>query len=318
MPQKLKNLIVNRVALVDAGANPAADIVLFKRKSVQKATFSEVLEAEQFREVVYEVCNMTYTLQDAIWSSLYADGDRAEEIRTSVKQFSDAVEQALSLWLNGKTVAKQQNLPDTLAKIRERLESLTQEDEMPIDVTKLSEEEKVELRKALGITEAPAPAPAPTPAPEDVMKSLPKEARELIEKAQTDAAAAKKSADEAIAKQRESDERVERMRLEKRIADEFPNLPGTTDEKVAALKAANGNEQLEKMLKAGEAAVAKALLTEKGSSRPSTSTSALEKIHQMADELVTKGTVKNRAQGVAKIAASNPELYRQYREEQRG
>ena len=150
------------------------------------------------------------------------------------------------------------------------------------------------------------------------MKALPKEVRELVEKANTAAAAAQKTADEAVAKLKASDEKVERMQLEKRITEEFPNLPGTMDEKVAALKSVQGNEALEKMLKAGEAAVTKTLNAEVGSSKPAGTESAIEKINKLAAELVTKGEAKTQAQAITKVAERHPDLYKQYRQEQRG
>lgn len=328
MPQKLKSLMINRVALVDAGSNPEADIVLFKRKEetpapvtepVVKTTFNEVLEAQKFREVVWDLCSMTYDLETAIASSLYADGDRAAEIKTSVKQFSAAVDAALESWLEGKPVNKRE-LQELQKRLTERISKLADKEqtEMKIDITKLTDDEKAELRKELGVPEA-APVAKVEPTEEEILKTLPEAARLMIVKAQTTADEAKKEAAEAVAKQKVADEARERVELEKRVNDEFPHLPGTMDEKVIALRAAVNTPHLMTMLKAGNAAAESALLKANGE-KPNTTTggSAYSKLQTLAKALLEKGEVKTIEAGFAKAAQDNGALYAQYKDEQKG
>ena len=73
---------------------------------------------------------------------------------------------------------------------------------------------------------------------------------------------------------------------------------------------------LEKALKAGSAAIAKAT-TEVGSDGRVSVGSAIEEINKMADTLVATNVCKTRPEAISQVAKANPELYTKYKDEQK-
>lgn len=150
--------------------------------------------------------------------------------------------------------------------------------------------------------------------PDAVQKRL-DAADERVEKAEKLA----KDADERIAK---AEARAELVELRKTVEADMPKIPGTVDEVAKMLQEAKATltaasyTVLEKALKAGSAAIAKAEV-EVGSGSGAALGTALEEINKRADELVEKGTCKTRPEAVEKVAKADPALYSKYKEEKR-
>lgn len=315
--RKLKKLLVTRVALVDQGSNPDADIVLFKRdEPVEKATFSEVLDQVQFSEVVEQICELTHYLEMAVASSLWSSGDRAGEILKSVSQFQDTVKSALTSWLEGKPVeiedraAQDDELKLRIARLREEVfGSIPKEEEdMPIDVSKLSAEEKVELRKALADEET-------KPSEEEVLKSLPEPILEMIRvgKQREDEAVAKaKAAEDALAVERKQREDAE---LTTELEKELPNLPGSIDERLRLFKQAKSDPALMSVLKQANQKISN-VLDEQGDRGDVAPGTALERLQERARDLVSKGEAKTIEKAITVVAQRDPKLYNEYIKEQ--
>lgn len=306
---------------------------------VQKAydeatTYNEIAEEREMWRVCSEVYSMTSDLSDAITRTLRDTeaADPSSLIRTSVTQFTAAVEGALNSWIAGETVLeKSADLDKAGRKIStKRLARLKQaRDALSALITEADPDDKGSETMPETKTDknAPAPAdpaapPATPPAPEDVLKSASPEVRKLfedlagrVEKAETRATEA-----DSIAKtERDARELAE---LRKRAESELGNLAGTPDEKAEMLRdltKALGKEKAEKMigmLKAADEAVRQgALFKEVGTGGAATGT-AFEKIRAEAQKLLESKTVKTIEEGISKVALENPALYKQYQQEQ--
>lgn len=312
MPKKLRSLIVDRVDLVDRGANPDAHVVLFKR-NVKKTEFTELLNLKEFQEVVFEIMDMCMTLEDAIYSSLYAEGDRAAEIKASIAQFADEVNEALTSWMNGEAV-EDRDAAAVLQKIKARVRHMVEEG-------LVADEDKVEKQETPPEpTPDPPPAPEPDPAPEtvakadfDVIQKQLADAREAVAKAE-----AAKAEAERIAK--EETEKREFVELQKRADAEFGNLPGTSEERAKVLKAVQTlpdyeRKHLETMLAAGQAAMAKqfeTLGTDRGAE------TASDVVNARAKERLEKKLSKTMEQAIDAVLKEDTKLYDRYREERSG
>ena len=319
MPKKLTQLIVDRVDLVDQGANPDSHIVLFKRALVAKTAFTDLLNLQEFQEVVFEILDMCMTLEDAIFSSLYADGDRAAEIKTSVQQFGDAVTEALASWMKGDPV-EQRDATVVLQKIKARLRHMVKEGLVP------DEKDQTETPPA---PETP-PTPAPEPTEEQIIKSLPESLRqrlaladsatEAIAKAAADVAKAEASRVEAERIAKEATDNAELLTFQKRAETEFPKLPGTAEQRARVLIAMRTLPEtvqttLTEMLKAGHTALAKGF-EDLGREENLSGETVTEKVRRLSNERVSKGLSKTVEQATQDVLTADDELYKAYRKEQ--
>jgi len=304
MPKKLSQLIVDRVDLVDRGANPDAHVVLFKR-DVKKTEFTDLLNLKEFQEVVFEIMDMCMTLEDAIYSSLYAEGDRAAEIRTSIAQFAEQVSAALDTWMSGSAV-EQRDAAAVLQKIKARMRHMVEEG--------LVAEDKVEKQDTPPTPDPPTPDPVPETvlkADFDTIQKQLTDAREAVTKAE-----AAKAEAERIAK--EETEKREFVELQKRADTQYGHLPGTSEERAKVLKAMQPmpdaeRKQLEAMLAAGEAAMVK-MFTELGTTL--VAETAAEVVQARAKERVDKKLSKTHEQAVEAVLREDAALYDRYRKEQ--
>lgn len=238
--QVLRKLTINRVALVQTGSNPGAEIMLFKSKK--------------------------------------------EDPQPEDKEFTD----------------------------------------MKIDSSKFTKEEKEQLTALLakgGVTVEPDPVP------EDVLKTLAPEVRAIVEKAQADAAAAK--ADAAAAKA-SADAATATATLEKAAREEtefvaksqdiVKSYPGTAEESTRLLfrvkKAIKPEDftALETLLKAGNAALAKATGEIGSNEHGRTHGAAFEELKKKANELVASEKIPF-SKAFDRVCDENPELVSEYRSE---
>ena len=312
MPSKLKQLVVDRVDLVDRGANPDAYVVLFKRDRspvvpVAKTTFTDLLNLQQFQDAVFEIMEMCLTLEDAIYSSLYADGDRAAEIRASVKQFSDAVEGALTSWLSGDATMKRDAVA-VIKNIRARVRHVIQEG-------LVEEKDTTEPETEPETGDKPADAPVPTEA--DIIKSLPESLRKKLAFAD--------EAEEAIAKsakeKRDAEDRATLLSFEKRADAEIPKYPGTVTERAKVLMALDAlpepvKASTHQILRTGHAALVLQMASKGGGQEDAVS--VVERVNALAKDRVEKKLSVTIEQAVETVLNEHPDWYAEYRKERKG
>ncbi len=152
MPYLLEDLVVDRVDLVDEGANSAAFIELFKRK--------ERKESMDYKEVIAKMSPEQGKLVQAELDKLAGEVTKAKEDLATVTTERDEAKKQLD-----ETNEKLETANDDLATAKSELDELKQ-DEGNDDATKAAFDE------------------------EETVKAMPKEARELFTKmkAQKDAA----------------------------------------------------------------------------------------------------------------------------------
>jgi len=321
MPKKLKNIKLDRVDLVAEGANPGAHIEIFKHatEELNKATFAEIQDARSLGDMLSEVCQYTWDLQDAIYSSLYADGDRAAEVQTSVAQFSNAVDKALASWTKGEAVGKSKDnaavakVTEQLTKMKERLSTIRKEAPVSVVATQTPEEIKKQIDDAVAKATADANAAIAK------QKAEADEAIAKANKAAEEAAAKATAAEAATTVEKEKRERAE---LVVKARSEFANTPGTAEEMADILfgidKAVEAKvftpelkEKLIAKLKAGNEAQKTLTGMEKGTSHDTTpSDGPISEINAKASEIQKAHPTLTKEQAFAKAVEENPELYR--------
>jgi len=273
MARKLKQLTVTAVALVPRGSNPGAHIALFKadathapisvqidgaevaRHVIGKATFNDLLLAEQRQKALWKVADSIYTMQEAMYSALYADNPSAD-IRKSVTQFSAYVEKLLDALESGSldgdpVVAKQ--------LVQKKAEGV---------FARFFNQEPMTMSKSIATPPAPVTGTPEAGSLTDIqLAELPPHVQEFIkaQRSQTDAAiatakAAQETADRATAAIAVETEKRERIEFEAIAKADLSQLPGTAEEKGAVLLSlakALAPEEYQKaftLLKAGAAA----------------------------------------------------------------
>lgn len=249
MPYLLEDLVIDRVDLVDEGANSAAFITLYKRKE-QSTTMGtkEILEKmkpEHAAVVQKEIDSLTADVAKA-----KADLATANATLTTTN--------------------------DELTKVKSELNTLKGQQ-------------------------------APAPSQEEILKTLPKEAQELITKLNSQKAAA----EEALRKAQEAE--VNAAAVAK--AAELKALPIEQAKLVGLIK--NCSPEMLELLGTISKAIEGTVLTEVGKTKPGEAATAgatvWSKIEAKADEIAkAKGITK--AKAITQVINDNPELYREYLE----
>lgn len=318
--QLLRELKVKRVDLVDAGDNPPAAVVLYKRRSDSQATRARIAKLK--------------TLIKG-----YMDGEAKTTGEALEAQAMRALLAALYESINSiveddevadKVTLIEQSLNEALAA----LSSVKKEKPMQIDLSKLSPEvkahiEKLEADKKTAETSVAAltkerdelktkaaAAPAPAPTPEEVEKAkvaaLPEDLRKRFEANEAEVA--------KLREERETDEYVAKARA-------LP-LVGTTPEKfgpvlrrIAKGKAtAEDVAEVERLVKSmGEVAKAGKAFAELGTGAQGlTGDTAYAKASNLAEQLVKDGKEKSFHKALDKVWDANPDLWKQYSNEREG
>ena len=320
-PRKIKALKVNEISLVDAGANPGAQISLLKRKTpaTQTPEYKSALEAiksaEQefiskrdamttdeileYREAMDEWYNIHSAFMQSVESIMYADdGIDTSKLAKTIEEFVVAVKGIVPKLKVGKGASE-------------------------MDITKLSKEAQDFIKglqeQIATLTEKvnnPTTPPKAEPTEEDLLKTLPKSFVERLTKAEERATAAEAAA------QVEKDARLLETFV-KRAGTEFANLPGTPEEKGKILKSVHLKlvkeevDALEALLKAGEEAFKQSgILRQLGGNDPTPTGSALQKIEVKAAEIAKTLAITKEA-AFAHVCANDPALYEEYKKEQR-
>lgn len=253
----LRRVVIRKVDLCRMGANPEADIKLFKSRDIAPEVPPTVIEKEN--PTVPKPSKPVDTADPA-----------------AVQVYIDALEKSLTG----------------------------------------AETELTELKKERELASA---------TPEDLLKSLPEShpIRKMVEKAVADKTASDAKLAETNEKLEKSAQQAEFVALSKSIETNFSKLPGTVEalakmfQEAKAVLTAASYEVMETVMKAGNAAIAKAT-EELGGNRPvSTSGSALDELNRRADAMVESKVAKTRPDAMQKVAEADPALYARYKEEKR-
>jgi hypothetical protein len=316
--QLLRRLRVKRVDLVDAGDNPPAAVVLYKRRSNPKAaaaidklkqllkgymdgearTTGEALAAQDMRmllSALYESIN-----------SIVEDDEVADKVALIEQSLNEALA-ALSSVKKEKSMDLTKVAPEVKAHI-EKLEADKKTAETSVAaITK----ERDELK-----TKAAAAPPAPTPTPEEAEKAklaaLPEDIRKRFEANEAEVI--------KLREERETDEYIAKARA-------LP-LVGTTPEKFGPMlrRIAKGKAtaeditEVERLVKSmGEAIKAGKTFSELGTGAQGlTGETAYAKASNLAEQLVKDGKEKSFHKAMDKVWEAHPDLWKQYSQEREG
>lgn len=279
MPQLLKDLEVDRVDLVEEGCNSAAFIQLYKRKESVQMNVEDILKKLQPEHA--------QVLKDA----LTASQDSAAVLKTNLDTAN-----ALTV-THEETIA---SLEKTLGETKEALRVATEENVVlkekdvctcggKANADKVCED--CGKKKGAAFDEA------------EVLKGLPKAAQDYIAKLELQTATAEGMVKKALedAKKAEAFEK----------AAQFKAVP--VDQKALADVILKSPAELLDMLAAINTAIEQSVLTEKGKSTSTVTSSntAWEKINKKAEELAGTESITVQ-QAIAKVLKQNPELYTEY------
>ena len=293
MPYILEDLVIDRVDLVDEGANSAAFIELYKRKEQSKMNFDEILSKmkPEHAKVIQETL-------DTVTNDL----NKAKEDLTTVTAERDNASQELA---KAKDDLKAVN--EDLAKAKSELKELNKscgnagkDDDKGCGKACGKDDDDKDCGKACGDDNKKAKSGASFDEAE-VVKGMPKEAREIFQKMQ----AQKNAAEEELRKAKEAEKDAKAIAK----AKELKAIPVEQDKLVDILKRADAD--LIGILETVNAAVEGVVLNEVGKGRSVESTDAWSRIEKKADEIVTRDSV-TKAKAISTVITENPELYREY------
>jgi hypothetical protein len=328
MATRLKKLRINRVDVVDKGANQHATIALYKRADAiakddmehdyTPRTVNQILQEREARDQWYELMSVLECSVREIVGS--ADPQDVPGLLTqTVNEFSAAAKDLIPRvsmskgWQEavdevekaGRVIAGQRltRIKDAIAALQQIVREAEPEAKEPdmadADVAKRAADAEARV-KELEAQVAKA---------EDVTKRL-------------EAAEARAQEAEAVAK-RNQERLEEREYIEK--AQRYSALPIKAEEDWKVLKAIDAMEPsvrdraLELLGAAeGQLALAGALTTVGKGGERTGGTSAMEQMLALADGLVSKGTHSSRDEAMRQVSRDNPALYERYRKEASG
>lgn len=284
MPYLLEDLVVDRVDLVDEGANSAAFIELYKRKE-QVATMD-------IKEILSKMKPEHSAVIQAELDKLSGEITKAKADLAIVTSERDTATQDLVKAKNGLTAAN-----DELGKTRSELETLKAKGSG--ECTCDGEADENGTCKVCG---KPKPKKKADFDEEETLKSLPEAARAMFAKMR----AQKEAAEEEVRKAKEAEKTAEAVAK----AAELKALPIESEKLVGVLK--NCGADMIDVLTTINAAIEGTVLSEVGkSSSGSGGTDAWSKIEAKADEIAKRDNVtKQKAVSIA--IKENPDLYKEY------
>jgi multidrug efflux pump subunit AcrA (membrane-fusion protein) len=280
MPYELKDLMVNRVDLVDEGANSAAFIELYKRKETQTPMDYEEILSKMKPEHV-DVIRGVVEAKDAELSKA------REDLEVATQSLAD-------------TESKLNAANDELAKANTELETLKAKDGNCECDGEADEDGKCKScgkpKKSAALDET------------ETLKSMPEAARALFEKMR----AQKEAAEEQIRKA--NAERVEAEAIAK--AASLKAIPVEQSKLVDILKSCS--PEVADLLTSINSAIEATVLDEVGKNKGNgastghnTSDEAWEKLEKKAEEIAKRdGVTVEKAMSTA--LSENPELYHEY------
>lgn len=312
-------------------------------------TFNEVLTLQEAESELWDYIS---ALQQSIRSILQDPSatDKEALIRGSLDQFVAAVEAAVPNWLAGAVNKVGRKISaERLARLKQAWEALgavireaeggdepagadqgsndnqgvakgaDDEVSVTLDKSKLPEDVRQhveQLEKRVAELEQELAKAKGQPAEDDILKNLPEPIRKRLEEAERRA----REAEEVAKAEREA--RLQREYLEKARA--YSNV-GKPEDLAAMLRQAyevseEYGKQLEATLKAANERIAQgALFAEVGKSGSGpVAGSAEAEIEAKAQEMVSKGLAKSKAEAVVKVLEQHPDLAKRYHQERNG
>lgn len=326
----LRKLRITKVDLCKSGANPDADIKIFKSADPVAKRNIPASHRHQMPRSNFAGPHESFPIEEPgdvtdAWD-LAGHADNPDAVRRHII-----------------SIARRKG-PEFVARLPKTANVSKEDTSVPkpnkIDLTKATPEQMTayaqELEKALEAQEQhevekakkPKTPPADADGDEnDVEKNqncdvaMKKSLTTLEKQVKEQEAEIKKAKDEAAAAReevRKAKDEAELVKIEKQVAAEMPKIPGTTLEVAKMLQQAKATltaeaySTLEKALKAGSEAIAKASQEiGGGSSQPVGS--AEQEIIKSADDLVSQGKFKTRPEAITHITKSNPDLAERYR-----
>lgn len=282
MPYLLEDLVIDRVDLVDEGANSAAFIELYKRK--ERSAIMDI------KEILSKMKPEHSAVIQAELDRLSGGVAKAKEDLATVTAERDTATQDLE---KAKEALKAAN--EAKEKAESELEKLKAS--LPNECECDGEADENDICKACGKSKKKAAFDE-----EEILKSMPAAARALFIKMRTQ----KEAAEEEVRKAKEAEKHAEAVAK----AAKLKALPIETEKLVEILK--NCSADMVDVLTTINAAIEGTVLDEVGKSNAgSKGADAWSKIEAKADEIAKRDNVtKQKAVSIA--IKENPELYKEY------
>lgn len=282
MPYLLEDLVIDRVDLVDEGANSAAFIELYKRKE-QSATMD-------IKEILSKMKPEHSAVIQAELDKLSGEVTKAKEDLATVTTECSTAKQDLE---KAKEDLKAAN--EGKEKAESELETLKAKESEECECD--GEADENGMCKVCGKPKKKAAFDE-----EETLKSMPAAARAMFIKMRTQ----KEAAEEEVRKAKDAEAQAEAVAK----AAELKALPIETDKLVGVLK--NCSAEMVDVLTTINAAIEGTVLDEVGKSNAgSKGADAWSKIEAKADEIAKRDSVtKQKAVSIA--IKENPELYKEY------
>lgn len=282
MPYLLEDLVVNRVDLVDEGANSAAFIELYKRKE-RGATMD-------IKEILSKMKPEHSSVIQAELDKLSGYVTKAKEDLATVTTERDTATQDLKRTKEGLKAANEDK-----EKAESELETLKAS--LPDECDCDGEADENGTCKVCGKPKKKAAFDE-----EETLKSMPAAARAVFIKMRTQ----KEAAEEEVRKAKDAEKQAEAVAK----AAELKALPIETEKLVGVLKSCSAD--MVDVLTTINAAIEGTVLDEVGKSNAgSKGADAWSKIEAKADEIAKRDSVtKQKAVSIA--IKENPELYKEY------
>lgn len=312
MATKLRKLKIDRVDLVDKGANQESHILLFKRdderddepddETVVKVamTLQDVLDKQEAEEEKQEMC---WKATDALMESLRSvadmdnDTDRLQIIVTSAKQYIDLM-RPIHQSLQEEDVHMSDKPNEELDAMKAEMASLKSANDA--------------LTKQLSETEAELAKRDEKHVEEDIWKSVPPALKRMFEEQKRETEIAKAAA------QVERDERIRRDCIQKAEAYEYLPVNPTSDWVV--FKAiddldSNISDRIYELFSSGDSNLNKSGLTNERGSRggKGESMSPYEEIQQLVSNRMSKSDKSlTYDEALDSVLRDRPDLYKSY------
>ena len=312
MPKRLKNLILNRVDLVDKGDNPEAHIQLFKRK--EEKDEEDISGMQLFADAAG--VEKLFTL----FKNLFQKEGVKENMPFNIKKFLDGLDKDVKTPLEERlsklSTERVETIEKNMAELEEELHSaliLTyeldkQEREVEIETLKAEEEEEEENDTDKEEDEDED---------EDmdkVLKGLPKSVRKLVEASMKDAEAATK-----LVKKMEEETLIQKYITK---ATQYPTVVTSPDKLGPVLKkVADISKEdcayIEAILKTAEEMIVRnnTILKQIGSDGDQGVGTAWGEIEEKAKNMVKADPSMTQAQAIKRVMKEEPQLYKRYQQE---
>ena len=281
MPYILTDLVIDRVDLVDEGANSAAFIELYKRKEKHEMSFEEILSKMKPEH--------SSVIQAAFNAASEELKKAKEDLATVTKERNEATQEL------AKAKEDLVTANDDLAKTKEELDTLKAKEKETCECDGEADEEG--RCKACG-----KPKKAANFDETETMKSMPESIRKAYEKMKSQ----KDAAEAELRKAREAERTAEAVAK----ANELKSIPVEKDKLVGIIK--NASPELLDLLTVVNAAIDGTVLGEVGKNHTGgNGADAWTKIEAKADEIAKRDNI-TKSKAIAKAIKENPELYKEY------